>query len=196
MAYLISASPSISIRSIACFDLLVEVVGGERQLGGRQRRLLVRRDVVGVVEDRAVGVRADLHRAGRLALVAERVHVADDRVGDLLVGLLQDVDRADVGHLVHRRRERDVGAGHRRDARAPHAAGDRDVLGLDAALVGDDRAVTGRRRVGLDVEHLGVGEHLQGAGGDRLLAHQRAGLQRVDAPTRSACSSRRGGCPR
>ena len=34
--------------------------------------------------------------------------------------------------------------------------------------------------VDLDVEHLGVGEHLQRARVDRLLAHQRAGLQRVD----------------
>ncbi len=37
------------------------------------------------------------------------------------------------------------------------------------------------RAVGdLDVEDLGVGEHLQRALGDRLLADQRAGLQRVD----------------
>ena len=121
------------------FELLVEIVGSERQLGRRQRRLLVGGDVVGVHEDRSVGVRADLHRAGGLALVAERVHVANDRVGDLLAALLQDVDRADIGHLMDRGREGDVGAGHRGDARAPHAAGDRDVLGLDAALVGHDR---------------------------------------------------------
>ena len=41
----------------------VEVVGRERHLGGRQRRLLVGRDVVGVVEDGPVGVGAHLHGA-------------------------------------------------------------------------------------------------------------------------------------
>ena len=88
------------------------------------------------------------------------------------------IDRADVDHLVHRRGQRDRRSGHRRDARAPHAAGDDDVLGLDPALVGDDGA--DRAAVDLDVEHLGVGEHGQRALVDRLLAHQRARLQRVD----------------
>ena len=160
------------------FQLVVEVVRRERQLGGGQRRRLDRRDVVGVVEDRPVGVRPDLHRPGGLALVAERVHVADDRVGDLGVGLLQHVDRTDVDHLVHGRRERDRRSRHRRDAWTPHAARDRDVLGLDPTLVGDhgpDRAVGD-----LEVGDLGVGEHREHALVDRLLAHQRAGLQRVD----------------
>ena len=43
--------------------LRVEVVGGEGQLGGAQRRLVVGGDLVGVVEDGAVGVAAHLHRA-------------------------------------------------------------------------------------------------------------------------------------
>ena len=116
-------------------QLAVEVVGRERQLGRAERRLLVGRDVVGVVEDRPVGVRPDLHRPGRLALVAERVHVADDREGDLLVRLDQHLDRTDVGHLVHGRGQRDRRPGHLRDARAPHAAGDRDLVAFDAALV-------------------------------------------------------------
>ena len=76
------------------FELLVEVFGRERQLGRRQARLLDRRDVVGTVEDRAVRVGAHLHRAAGLALVAERVHVADDRVGDLVAGCFEDRDRA------------------------------------------------------------------------------------------------------
>ena len=89
-------------------ELQVEVVGGERQLGGRQRRLLDRRDLLGVVQDRPVRVRADLHVAAVLALVAERVHVADDRELDLADGVRELRDRADADHLVHRRGERDA----------------------------------------------------------------------------------------
>ena len=61
-------------------QLRVEVVLGERQLGRRERRGLDRRDVVGLHEDRPVGVRADLEVAAVLALVHVRVHVAHDRV--------------------------------------------------------------------------------------------------------------------
>ena len=164
-------------------ELRVEVVVGEGQFGGAERRFLVRGDVVGAHQDGAVGVAAHLHRAGRLALVAERVHVADDREGQLLVGLLEDVDGADIGHLVHGRGERDGGAGHGSDARAPHTAGDDDVLGLDAALVGDDgldlRQAVGHV-FGLEREHLGVGEHLQCALLLSLLTHPRPRGQRVD----------------
>ena len=166
------------------FHLLVEVVGGERHLGGRQGRFVVRGDLVGVVQDRPVGVAADLHRAGRLALVAERVHVPDDRVADLVVGLDQHVDGADVGHLVHGRHQRDVGVGHVGDAVRPHAAGDDDVLGLDRALVGDDGfdlAHAGDRVVlGDQVEDFGVGEDLQVGLLRGLLAHDGARLERVD----------------
>ena len=56
-----------------------EVVLGERELGRRQRRLLDRGDLARVVEDRAVGVRADLEAGAVLALVHVRVHVAHDR---------------------------------------------------------------------------------------------------------------------
>jgi hypothetical protein len=125
-----------------------------------------------------VGVGTDLHRPRRLALVAERVHVADDREGDLGVGLLEHVDRTDVDHLVHGGGERDRRPGHRGETRAPHAAGDGDVLGLDPPLVrhdGPDRTV-----VDLEVDDLGVGEHGEGALVDRLLTHQRARLERVD----------------
>ena len=62
--------------------LRVEVVLRERQLGRAQRRLLDRRDLVGVEHDRAVGVGADLEAGALLALVHVRVHVADDRVLD------------------------------------------------------------------------------------------------------------------
>ena len=64
-------------------ELRVEVVLGERQHRRRQRGRRDRRDVVGVHEDRAVGVRADLEAAAVLALVHVGVHVAHDRVAHL-----------------------------------------------------------------------------------------------------------------
>ena len=63
-------------------ELRVEVVLGERQHRRRERRFGDRRDVVGVHEDRPVGVRADLELVAVLALVHVRVDVADDRVAD------------------------------------------------------------------------------------------------------------------
>ena len=162
--------------------LLVEVIGRERHLGWRQGRLLVGGDVVGMVQDRPVGVGTDLHRAGRLALVAERVHVAHDGIADLVVGLGEHVDRTHIGHLMHRRHERDVGARHVGDPVGPHAAGNHHVVGLDRPLVGDhcrDRAHAGQRTfTGRDVEHLGVGEDLA-TGVDGHLPHPRAGFERV-----------------
>ena len=114
--------------------LLLEVLLRERQLGRRERRLLVRRDLLGVVEDRAVGVRADLEPAPVLALVHVRVHVADDRELDHALRVLEVRHRADVDHLVHRRRQRDRRARHPRDLRRPDAAADDDRLGRDVAL--------------------------------------------------------------
>ena len=86
--------------------------------------------------------------------------------------------RADADHLVHGRGQRDADAGHVADLRAPHAAGDHDVLGLDVALVGADPADPAV----LDVEvgDLDVGYDGQRAGRQRPLAHDRAGAQRVD----------------
>ena len=76
--------------------LHVEVLGGERQLGGGELGLLERGDLVGGHQDRPVRVGADLHVAAVLPLVHERVHVADDREGDLGVRLLEERDRADA----------------------------------------------------------------------------------------------------
>ena len=169
--------------------LKVEVVVGERHLGGRKGGLLVGGDLVGVVEDGPVGVRPHLHRPGRLALVAEGVHVPNDGIADLVVGLGQDVERADVHHLVHRGHQRDVGVGHVGHPVRPHPAGDHHVLGLDGALVGDhrfDRAVAGVGTVFGDyVEHLGVGRHMAAAV-HRDIAHLGAGLQRVHHRHRGA----------
>ncbi len=100
--------------------LELEVLVGERQLGRRQLRFGDRRDLVGVHQDRPVRVRADLHVAAVLALVAVGVHVADDRVGDLADRVGEHRDRPDADHLVDRRGERDLGA-----RPSPRSAGSR-----------------------------------------------------------------------
>jgi hypothetical protein len=158
--------------------LLREVVLGERQLGGGERRLLDRGDLVRVVQDRAVGVGADLEAAAVLALVHAHVHVADDRVLDARRGLREPRHRADVDHLMHGRRERDRSAGHMRQARAPHAAGDHDDLGLHVAASGAHAAYA--PALDVDAEHLRVGRDGERALPLRLLAHQRPGPKRVD----------------
>ena len=116
-------------------NLELEVVLGERQLRRRQRGRRDRRDVVRLHKDRPMGVRADLEVAAVLALVHVGVHVAHDRERDLADGVGELRDRPDADHLVHGRAERDGRARHPRDARAPHAAGDDDDVGLDVALV-------------------------------------------------------------
>ena len=111
------SSPTIDgISSSACSICSVEVVLRERELGRRKRRLLDRRQILRVVEDRAVRVRPDLEPGAVLALVHVRVHVADDRELDVALRVGEPVRRADVDHLVHCRRERDAGAGHARRA--------------------------------------------------------------------------------
>ena len=174
-------------------QLRVEVVGGERQLGRRELRLLDRRDLVGVVQDRAVRVGADLHVGAVLALVAERVHVADDRERDLARPLGELRDRPHRDHLVHRGGERDRRARHPRELRAPHAAGDHDGLGLDVAAGGahpPDPALLDVHADHLDGRHHGERAELQ-----RGLAHERARAQRVDHADRRATRRRRGSCP-
>ena len=108
-----------------------------------------------------MGVGADLHRAAGLPLVHEGVHVAHDREGQFLARFLQDRDRADVDHLVDRRSQGDGGAGHPGDPGAPNPAGDHDIVGVDPAPVGDDRSDPAS--LGLEIEHLGVGEGLERA---------------------------------
>ena len=116
---------------VGLLELGVEVVVGEGHLGRRELGLLDRGDVLGLVEDRAVGVGADLHVGAVLALVAEGVHVADDREGDLPLRLRQLRAGTDADHLVHRGRQRDADAGHVAELRAPHAGRDDDGLRLD-----------------------------------------------------------------
>src|ERR1039458_9405541 len=158
-------------------QLRVEVILGERHLGRRQHRFLDGRDVVGTDDDRPVRVRADLHVAAVLALVHVGVHVPDDRVADLPHGAFEQRDGPDADHLVHDRGERDPGARHPRDARAPYAAADRARAGLDVALGGTDPGNCAA--VGVDAQHLGAGQHPQRARLLRLLAHQGPGPQRV-----------------
>ena len=127
-----------------------------------------------------MGIRADLEARPVLALVHVGVHVSHDREGDLAGRVLEDRHRADVDHLVHRGRQGDRCPGHARDARAPDAAGDDDDVGPDVALVG---AHAGHATLD-DVEpgHLRLRRDRQRADVDRRLAHERAGLQRVDDP--------------
>ena len=66
---------------------------------------------------------------------------------------------ADVDHLVHGGRQRDVRAGHAADLRAPDAAGDHDRVGLDLACGGAHAVHAAAFDV--DSDHLGVGGDLQ-----------------------------------
>jgi hypothetical protein len=124
-----------------------------------------------------VGIGTHLYRPGRLPLVHEGVHVAHDRIADLVAGLGQDRDRADVDHLMHCRRERDGGASHPSDERRPHTAGHHDVLACHPAPVGDHRLDPAV--LDLDVEDLGVGEDLERAQFLGPLPQDRPGPQRV-----------------
>ena len=141
------SSPTISgISSSASSICWTKSSSGERQLGRRQRRLLDRGDLVGVVEDRPVRVGADLEPAAVLALVHVRVHVAHDRVLDRALGVGEARHRADVDHLVHGRRERDRRAGHARDARAPARRTDDDDARSRRRRASCARAACGRAR--------------------------------------------------
>jgi len=158
--------------------LRVEVLVGERELGGRERGGRDRRDVVGVDQDRAVRVRPDLQVGAALALVHQRVHVPDDRERDLRAGALELRDGAHVDHLVHRGGQRDGGAGHAGEARAPHPAGEHHELGVDVPAVGPH--ATHPAALGVDAQDLGVRRDGQRRHVRRLLAHERPGPQRVD----------------
>ncbi len=74
------SSPTISGMSVSASSIWGSKSSGrERELGRRQGRVLDRGDLLGVMEDRAVGVRADLEADPVLALVHQDVHVPDDR---------------------------------------------------------------------------------------------------------------------
>ncbi len=122
-------------------------------------------------------VGADLEALPVLALVHVRVHVAHDRVVDRRLRGEEARHRADVDHLVHRRRQRDGRARHARDPRRPHAARDHDDVGLEVAA----RRAHAAHATVLDVDagHLGVREDLR-AFRLRLLAHERPEAERVD----------------
>jgi hypothetical protein len=131
-----------------------------------------------------VRVGADLHVGAVLALVAEGVHVPDDREGDLTGPLGQLRDRPHGDHLVHGGGQRDRGARHLGELRAPDAAGDHDGLGLDVAAGGAHPADTAFLDVHAD--HLDGGHDGQRTGRQRRLPHERARPQRVDHADRRA----------
>ncbi len=159
------------------FELGIEVVGGERELGRRKPGLVEGGDGLGSMEDGAVGVGSHLHGTRRLPLVHEGVHVPHDRVADLVAGLGQDRNRSHVDHLMHGRRERDRGPGHRRDHRRPHPAGHHHVFALDAAAVGHHGPHPAV--LDLEIEDLGVGEHRQRLQGLGPLTEDRARPQGI-----------------
>jgi hypothetical protein len=113
--------------------LRVEVGLREWELGRREGRLLDRGDLLGVVEDRAVGIRADLEADPVLSFVHEDVHVAHDRELDRPRRALEARHGTDVDHLVDDGGERDPRAGHLGDHRAPDAGRDDDVVDRDVA---------------------------------------------------------------
>ena len=129
-----------------------------------------------------MGVGAHLHRVVALPLVHEHVHVAHDRVADLVAGFSQQVDRSHVGHLVHRRGERDVGAGQGGHTRAPYSAGDHHLLHLEPTAVGHhgaDARPPERRPRNLQPGDFGVVQHREHALGQGPLAHDGARPYRV-----------------
>ena len=156
----------------------VEVRSRERELGRGERSRLDRRDLLGIVVDRAVRVRADLEACAVLPLVHEGIHVADDRILDLLARRGEARHRPDVDHLVNHRNERDVCAGHAREERAPDTAGDDDGLRLDRS----SRRANATNAPAFDVEagRLDVREDGETAICDRSFSHQRSCAYRVD----------------
>ena len=172
----------------------VEVGLGERQLGRGERRRLERGDLLRVVVDRAVRVRADLEARAVLALVHEGVHVANDRVLDLGRRPREARHRSDVDHLVHHRRERDGRAGHACEERAPDTAGDDDGLRLDRP---PGRAhATNASAFDVEADGLGVREDGETAVRDRSLTHQTFLRAPSRRHRRRACRSRRRGSTR
>ena len=158
-------------------ELWIEVLPRERKHRRREGGRRDRGDVVGIHEDRPVGVRADLEAAPVLPLVHVRIHVADDRVLDFPGRMRELRHRPDVDHLVNRRRQGDRCPGHPRDARAPDAAGDDDDLGFDRSGIGMDAADAALLDIDTrDLDARGDGQHAHLLRG---LAHQRTGLERV-----------------
>src|SRR5438445_10016151 len=123
-------------------------------------------------------VGAHLEVAPVLALVTIGIHVADDGVLDLADGIGEERHRPDTDHLVHRGTERNRGAGHAGEPRAPDAARDHHGLGFDVALVRPH--ATHPAVFDIDGRHLGARDYAEGTHRLRLLAHQGSTPQRVD----------------
>ena len=123
-------------------------------------------------------VRTDLHGTGALAFVAERVHVTNDREAELHVGGFEHRDGADVDHLMDGWGEGNLDPRHGSDARTPHATRDDHVVGIDSAVIGDDRlddAILHDHVLDFD-----VGKGLQRTECLRAFAENRSCTQAVD----------------
>ena len=79
---------------------------------------------------------------------------------------------------MHGGRERNGGAGHAGDARAPDPAGHDHRLGPDVSTIRTDASDVAVLHV--DAGHLHVGEGAQSAQLLCFLAHERAGPERID----------------
>ena len=181
MAYLIAdalVAEDVGHQLERLLHLQVEVVLGERQLGGRQRRRLDRGDVVGVVQDRPVGVGADLQAGAVLALVHVGVHVADDRVLDLALGVREHVGTGPTSIIWCTAGVSGMMAPAMRAMRGLHTPQAMIDVRRPRCRPGRcARAVTWPS-FDVDVEHLGVGE-------DGQRAQLRWPRSRISVPVRS-----------
>src|SRR5262249_47047226 len=108
-----------------------------------------------------------------LTLIHVLVNIADDWVADLPFCTGEQRHWADVHHLMHGRRERETGACHAPDPRAPNAAADDDYFRLVIATAGAPEPHAAA--LDLDPNDLGVGRDRQRSGLLCVLAHDRPG---------------------
>ena len=119
-----------------------------------------------------MGVGANLEAGAMLPLVHIGVHVANDGVLNIALGIGELGNWTDVLHLVNSRGQRNGCARHGRDLGAPATTGNHNGVGLDRALVGNDGTDPA---IGyFDVEHLGVRGYGEGIECHRLFTHDGA----------------------
>src|SRR2546422_11297874 len=106
-------------------------------------------------------VGAHLEVAAMLALVPIGIHVADDGVLDLADGIGKERHRPDTDHLVHGGTERDRGAGHAGETRAPDATRDHHGFGFDIPFARPHSPYAAL--FDIDARHLGARDHAERA---------------------------------
>ena len=176
--------------------LRLEVRLRERELGRRQRGLLDRRDLLRVVEDRAVRVRADLEADAVLALVHEHVHVAHDRELDRASSRVSNRGTGPTSIIWCTAGVSGMCAPAMRASsglQTPHA-----ITTVSASIAPREVCTRLMRPCSTSMpRHRRCSRtRCSAAGLDRPLAHDRAGAQRVDDARRSGSRSRRAGSSR